>query len=175
MDMGVTSAATSDVLNAILGIDDESPLATLRQKKPSLVTELQDYYLALFEPTALSAGALPIIDRYLVAVRVASHTRSEAVASWYLRLALESGVPDADLERIADTSIVIDDATAAGAALRHADLLTLRPADATQADLKALKDAGLTPAGIVSLSQVIAFVNYQLRLAAGLRALGGLR
>ena len=58
------------------------------------------------------------------------------------------------------------------AAVRHADLLTKRPADAQASDLQALKDAGFTPAGILSLSQVIAFTNYQLRLIAGLRAFG---
>ena len=173
--MGVSSTVSADVLNAILGIHDESPIAKMRQQKPSLVTELQDYYLALFEPTASSAEALPLTDRYLVAVRVASHTRSEAVATWYRDLAREAGVDESELDRVADTSNAIDDANATGAALRHADLLTLRPAGATPADLQALKDAGLTPAGIVSLSQVIAFVSYQLRLAAGLRALGGLR
>jgi len=35
-----------------------------------------------------------------------------------------------------------------------------------------LKDAGYTPAGILSLAQTIAFVNYQLRLIAGLRTFG---
>jgi CMD domain protein len=173
--MSATSTVAADVLNSILGIDVESPLAKLRQQKPSLVTELQDYYLALFEPTAASAEALPLIDRYLVAVRVASHPGSEAVVSWYRNLALEAGVDESDLDQVVDISVAADGPTTTGAALRHADLLTLRPADATPADLQALKDAGLTPAGIVSLSQVIAFVNYQLRLAAGLRALGGLR
>jgi uncharacterized protein YciW len=60
-----------------------------------------------------------------------------------------------------------------GAAIRHADLLTTQPSAAQSADLQALKDAGYSPAGIVSLSQTIAFVNYQLRFIAGLRALGG--
>ena len=47
-----------------------------------------------------------------------------------------------------------------------------RPAAVRPADLRALKDAGYSPAGILSLSQTIAFVSYQLRLIAGLRALG---
>ncbi|HYJ12854.1 MAG TPA: hypothetical protein VEW66_04650, partial [Thermomicrobiales bacterium] len=60
------------------------------------------------------------------------------------------------------------------AAIRHTDLLTTRPSEASPADLQALKEAGYSPAGIVSLSQTVAFVSYQLRLIAGLRALGGL-
>ncbi len=172
--MAASPTTAPDVLNAILGIDVESHLATLRQQKPQLVTELQDYYDSLFEPAPHSAAALPLNDRYLIAVRTASHTRSAAVVAWYRALAEAAGVPASELDRAADAATTIDDESSLGAALRHTDLLTLRPADATADDLQALKNAGLTPAGIVSLSQVIAFVSYQLRLAAALRALGGL-
>ncbi len=41
--------------------------------------------------------------------------------------------------------------------------------------MQLLKEAGFSPAGILSLSQTIAFVNYQLRLIAGLRAFGEAR
>ncbi len=164
-----------DVLNAILGVAESDPIVALRQRKPDLVTELQDYYLALFEPTPASAAALPLGTRTLVAVRVASHTGSEAVVDWYGTLGRASGISEAEIARSADIATPYEGDDAVSAALRHTDLLTLRPADATAADLQALKDAGLTPAGVVSLSQTIAFVNYQLRLAAALRALGGSR
>ena len=35
------------------------------------------------------------------------------------------------------------------------------------------RDAGLSPRDIVALTQIVAFVSYQARVAAGLRALGG--
>jgi uncharacterized protein YciW len=173
----MTSSTTTapDVLNAILGVSGDDPIVALRQQKPTLVSELQDYYLALFEPTEASARALPLALRAQVAVRVASHTGSSAVIDWYRQVGREAGVSDADLDRVADPGSPIEDDGVLGAAIRHADLLTLRPADATADDLQVLMDAGLAPAGIVSLSQVIAFVNYQLRLVAALRALGGQR
>jgi len=163
---------TSDVVNAILGVDDDSSIARLRNQKPDLVRELQDYYLSLFEPTAASAQALPVVDRALVAIRVASHKGSTAVSDWYRRLALGAGATAAQLDLAADMSRPVEDATKLGAVLRHADLLTTRPDDAQKSDLQALKDTGFTPAGIVSLSQTIAFVSYQLRFVAGLRAFG---
>ncbi|MBA3275134.1 MAG: CMD domain protein [Chloroflexia bacterium] len=171
--MTATNVQTADVVNAILGINEHSPIAELRNRKPDLVRELQDYYLSLFEPTASSADAFPVLDRYLVAARVASHTGSTAVADWYGRLAAEAGAPGEALSLARDVEQPVTEASAVGAALRHADLLTTRPADARKTDLQALKDAGFTPAGIVSLSQTIAFVSYQLRLIAGLRAYGG--
>lgn len=173
--MSTSTTTAPDVLNAILGVNDDDPIVALRQQKPTLVSELQDYYLALFEPTDASARALPLAVRAQVAARVASHTASSAVVDWYRQVGLAAGVSGEDLDRVAAVGTPVEYDGVLGAAIRHADLLTLRPADATADDLQALKDAGLSPAGIVSLSQVIAFVNYQLRLVAALRALGGRR
>lgn len=170
--MTAINVQTADVVNAILGIDEQSPIAQLRNRKPNLVRELQEYYLSLFDPTASSAEAFPILDRYLVAVRVASHTGSNSVADWYARLAADGGASPDALGQAVDIAEPVIEETPLGAALRHADLLTTRPADARKSDLIALKDAGFSPAGIVSLSQTIAFVAYQLRLVAGLRAFG---
>lgn len=170
--MTVSDVQTADVVNAILAIGNESPIAQLRNRKPDLVKELQDYYLSLFEPVASSAEALPVLDRYLVAVRVASHTGSAAVAEWYARLATDAGASREAQGQATNIDEPVRENTRLGAALRHADLLTTRPADARKEDVQALKDAGFSPAGIVSLSQTIAFVSYQLRLIAGLRAFG---
>lgn len=169
-----TQVQATDVVNAILGVDDTSPIVALRNQKPTLVAELQDYYDALFHPSEESAAALSLADRYVIAVRTAWFTGSEAVANWYAALASGAGVSDEVLTSARDVTLPWTGASALDAAIRHTDLLTTHPADARPADLQALKDAGFTPAGIVSLSQTVAFVNYQLRLIAGLRALGGL-
>lgn len=57
------------------------------------------------------------------------------------------------------------------AALEHAHLLTLHPRDAAPADLQRLEDAGWSATGIVTLSQLVAFLAFQLRVVAGLRVL----
>ena len=172
MSTTTVPTATTDVVNAILNIEGGSPIAALRNQKPELATQLQDYYLALFEPDAESAAAFPVQDRYLVAVRVAAHTGSRAVADWYANLAREAGVLDDLIARVHNTEIVWAEETPFGAAIRHADRVIKEPQKSEAAHLQLLKDAGYTPAGILSLAQVIAFVNYQLRLIAGLRALG---
>ncbi|MGI5350497.1 CMD domain-containing protein [Streptomyces sp. CA-250714] len=56
---------------------------------------------------------------------------------------------------------------------RHADLLVLAPSTAGPKDIAVLEDAGWSAPEIVAASQLIAFVTYQSRLVAGLRALGG--
>ncbi|MGC0141505.1 alkylhydroperoxidase domain protein [Pseudactinotalea sp. Z1732] len=59
------------------------------------------------------------------------------------------------------------------AGLEHAHLLTFRPREAGPADLQRLLDAGWSTDGIVTLSQLISFLAYQVRLVHGLSYLGG--
>jgi CMD domain protein len=56
-------------------------------------------------------------------------------------------------------------------ALDHAHLLIFHPRDAAPASLQALLDAGWSTTDIVTLSQIIAFLSFQIRVAAGLRVL----
>ena len=57
------------------------------------------------------------------------------------------------------------------AALAHAHLLVFHPRDASPAALQALLDAGWTSTGIVTLSQLVAFLAFQIRVVTGLQAL----
>ena len=59
--------------------------------------------------------------------------------------------------------------------VRHADRLTLAPRDATRAHVEALRGAGVNDADIVRLAELAAFVNYQVRVIAGLKLLGDMR
>lgn len=58
------------------------------------------------------------------------------------------------------------------AALEHAHLLVLHPRDASREHLQRLLDAGWSTTGIVTLSQLVSFLAFQLRVVSGLRALG---
>ena len=69
---------------------------------------------------------------------------------------------------VASTYVLGDRLTAA---LENAHLLTLHPRDAATANLQRLEDAGWSATGIVTLSQLVAFLAFQLRVVAGLRAL----
>ncbi len=168
----IATAERVDVIDQILGADNSGKIVEIRGKKPILARQLQAYYGAIFAPTEASAKAFSLANRAVIAVRVASFTRSAAVAEWYAALAKRAGVSAETIAHAKDVAAPWTDASELGAAVRHADLLTVRPSDSRPSDLLALKNAGLTPAGILSLSQTIAFVSYQLRLVAGLRAIG---
>ena len=49
------------------------------------------------------------------------------------------------------------------AALAHVHMLVFHPRDASPASLQALLDAGWSNTGIVTLSQLVAFLAFQIR------------
>ncbi|MBB1602824.1 CMD domain protein [Variovorax sp. UMC13] len=61
--------------------------------------------------------------------------------------------------------------TRLAAALAHAHRLVFHPRDAEAAWLQALLDAGWSTTEIVTLSQLVSFLSFQIRVIAGLRAL----
>lgn len=57
------------------------------------------------------------------------------------------------------------------AALEHAHLLVFHPRDASPAALQQLLDAGWSSTDVVILSQLVAFLSFQIRVVVGLRVL----
>lgn len=57
------------------------------------------------------------------------------------------------------------------AALEHAHLLVFRPRNSSPEALQALLDAGWSTTDVVTLSQLVAFLAFQIRVVVGLRAL----
>lgn len=57
------------------------------------------------------------------------------------------------------------------AAFAHAHMLVFRPREADPASLDRLLQAGWTTTAIVTLSQIVSYLAFQIRVTAGLRAL----
>jgi CMD domain protein len=57
------------------------------------------------------------------------------------------------------------------AALQHAHMLALHPRDSARERLQPLVDAGWSADGIVTLSQLVSFLAFQVRIVAGLAVL----
>jgi alkylhydroperoxidase domain protein len=151
------SATDVDIISALAGLEPGSSLATLRAERPEAMRHAQGSYQALFAPVA--AGGLTLPERFVVAEHVARLHASDTAAVHYrsgLVSAAQTAEPSARRESL----------------VRHAELLAMRPAAAGPDDLQRLADAGLSARDIVSLSQVIAFVAFQVRVIAGLRVLG---
>ncbi len=162
----------TDILNALLGIDEGSALAALRAQRPEATGHTQGSYDALFSGDF--ATDVSPIERFGAALRVSVlHEEPALIDHYTAQLRATSGVTEQMI------SGIVAGPDAAGlperprAILRHVDLLVIRPAAATPADLEALQTAGLSAAEIVTVSQIIAFVSFQIRVFVGLTLLRG--
>ena len=164
---------SADVVDLLAGLEPRSRTAQLRHLSTEVRRATQGSFNALFEPEGY--GGLPRVERELVALRVAALQHDATLAAFHRERARSQGADAALLhgtERQPDRPVGGDRWTEV---LRFVDRLTLAPAQARATDLKALQRHGLVPRAIVTLAQLVAFTNYQVRLLAGLRALAALQ
>jgi CMD domain protein len=193
----------ADVIDALVGIEPGSPLDAIRARRPEARTHAQASYRALFAPevpgdvaaqerfavgafvtglhgeaaiaafyaAGLSACGAPAPLREAVAAAIAEARAAGPYGSF----------PPGPLSR-EDTSGPVYRVGAPArrplgprlaAAFEHMHLLVLHPRDADPAALQALLDAGWSATDIVTLSQIAAFLSFQIRVVVGLRTLAG--
>ncbi|AWK89113.1 CMD domain-containing protein [Azospirillum thermophilum] len=145
------AALAPDLIDRLAVPAAASPLFELRGRRAEVRARTQAAHDALLAPR--HPGRLPAAERAAVAERIAALAGNEALAGHYRGL---SG-----------------GAAARPALIAHAERVTLSPRDSRPEHLRALEAAGLDAHAIVALSQLIALVNYQVRLLAGLRGLAG--
>ncbi|KWU28030.1 MULTISPECIES: CMD domain-containing protein [Burkholderia] len=167
MTDSLTPAAVPDTIDAAAGLREGDAVAALRRARGKVLLHTQLSEAALFDPPLPD---LSPVERLHAARYVARQSNAHALTDIYRTRLLDAGGTLDDIER-ADADAFDALPRRVGAILLHAKRLTHAPVDARAADLAALKSAGLTTSAIVALSQLIAFVAYQLRVAAAARAL----
>jgi len=190
-----------DIIDLLAGITPGSSLDSIRAQRPETREQAQQSYLALFRPKAPCDVSLaerqtiasfiaglhrqPDIyefyvnpleesgtDRWLVEVLKAEIGSGQATGPYgdYPEGPLSVENKAGLLYRVSDTNRdVLGEKLSA--ALEHAHLLVFRPREASPQALQALLDAGWTTDGIVTLSQLVSFVAFQIRVIAGLSLL----
>jgi CMD domain protein len=189
-----------DVIDTLVGIAPGSALDRVRARRPVARAQSQESWRVLFAPDdpgdvplverlALGAcvtglhGEARAAEDY--AARLRDHAPpalAEAVAGAIAQTRTRGpygrfppGPPSA--EDAAGPGFRVEPATARAlgprltAAFAHAHFLVLHPRDAAPEAFRPLLDAGWSTTGIVTLSQIVAFLSYQVRVVAGLRAL----
>ncbi|MGO4624814.1 CMD domain-containing protein [Ensifer sp. 2YAB10] len=165
----MTSPSTNDVIDTVLGLDRFPDLQALREQRAKLKHLSQTSYQAALRP--VDSRNFSYALRAALAARMAALWKSQELSA-HFRTLLESEEGGSALLPIADPghgAIVADPRL--DAMLAHVDLVTLSPKEATRANVEKLSAAGLDDRDIVTLAGLIAFVNYQVLVVAGLKML----
>lgn len=186
----------ADVIDHLAGIMLGSSLSTIRDGRMQARENAQNSFLSLFATD--ETQDMPMDERFAMAAFVCA-LHGDGVANLFyaghlppalagaVAGAAASGVgqgpygnyPSAALagENAPGPIFTLEPATRAAlgerlaVALEHTHMLVFHPRDAAAPALQVLLDAGWSSTGIVTLSQLVAFLSFQLRAVAGLRVL----
>ncbi len=191
----------SDVIDTLAGIAPGSPLDAIRNQRLQARQHAQASYESLFKPrseadatrseriaiacfvaglhgrpemeafygTALAEAGAAAEWKSAIAAAVAA-AKGQGPYGHYPKGPLSAEDEDGPVFRI-----TAGERNALGpklaAAFEHTHMLVFHPRDAAPTYLQALIDAGWSTTGIVVISQLVAFLSYQIRVVAGLRVL----
>ena len=191
----------ADIIDALVGIAPGSSLDAIRARRPEARAHAQATYRALFAPEApgtISAQERFAVGVFVAGLHDATAIAAayagrlaDSRASAALKEAIDAAINEAKMrgpygsypagplsqEDTAGPVYRVEAMTrrALGprlaAALEHVHMLVFHPRDAAPAALQALLDAGWSTTDIVTLSQIVAFLSFQIRVIAGLRVL----
>ena len=143
------------------GLTSDSPLKGALTLRSDILELTENSHEASLRP--IQPGNLTHAERAGLACRMAKRNDEPVLARHYETL---FGVGS---QAVANTKFDGGDDARLKAIIRHTDLVTTNPKEATADDITGLRSAGLDDADIVRLSELIAFVSYQVRVVAGLR------
>lgn len=190
----------TDVIDALLDVRPGDRLDTIRANRPEARAHAQGTFTSLFAPADPSHMSLeerwtvaafvaalhgpgrtadfyfdalrsqPHGDRLADAVAVVATPASGPYGSYREAGLAAENVPGPELT-VRGTSVGDVLGNRLTAALEHAHLLVLHPRDASPERLQRLLDASWDETGVVTLSQLVSFLTFQIRVVHGLRAL----
>ena len=156
-----------DVIDQLLQLDPQGSTFDARHFRTKVLHGTQDSYDALFSPKI----GLDLGYRWLVALYAAHLSQAAELTQHYLQQAQAYGVSDAYIQAVLVGRIADIDDSQLVAALTFTQILIEKPIEGDQTAIKTLQQAGIATKDIIALSQLIAFLSYQVRLVAGLKAM----
>lgn len=160
--------AAQDLVDQLVGLKSDDATYAVRHQRDKVAAATQGSYDALFDP---ALPGLTLAERLLVALYAARLTPAPELAAHYRQRAIDAGASPADIQ-VAETGKPADAAdTRLTAILEFTRKLIEKPVEGDEAALKTLPAAGVSTPAVVTLSQLVAFLSYQVRLVAGLKAM----
>jgi CMD domain protein len=191
----------ADVIDTLADIAPGSPLDKARVRRTVAREQAQASYLSLFKPKSLggvSAQERYAVATFVAGLHSQAQAEAfygaglgEAGGSAALKAAIALAVaagktqgpygayPKGPLSVEDTTGLIYRVAADVGltlgrrlvAAFEHTHMLVFHPRDADATSLQALLDAGWSTTDVVTLSQLVAFLSFQIRVVSGLRVL----
>ncbi|MBR1165960.1 CMD domain protein [Bradyrhizobium liaoningense] len=193
--------APKDIIDTLAGIEPGSTLDAIRARRLQARENAQKSYLSLFEPIEagdFSLAERAAVAAFVTGLHgespVAAFYRDKLAAtadgaplSDAIKAEIERGKTSGPYGAYPAGPLSIENKAGLVhrvgaerkpvlgarlvAALEHAHLLVFHPRDSASADMKALLAAGWSNTGIVTFSQLVAFLSFQVRVVSGLRTL----
>ncbi len=149
------------------GIGADQALAVALSGREDILTMTQQAHDAALIPEKF--GGFSHAERAALSCRMARLNCEEGLAEHFFAMLRDT---QKEVIRMADPDFNGHGDVRLAAILRHTDLVTTNVKAAVASDIAALTDAGVSEDDIVRLSELIAFVSYQIRLTVGLRLMG---
>jgi CMD domain protein len=188
----------ADVIDTLADIAPGSALDAIRAQRPQARIHAQATYDSLFKPASEADASKR--ERFAVALFVARLHGKQEMTGHYgkfleadpelqeaVRMAAAAAGSEGPYGHFPKGPLSAEDKPGAAyriaspvrdqlgariaAALEHTHMLVYHPRDASPAHLQALIDAAWSTTGIVVISQLVAFLSYQIRVVTGLRVL----
>ena len=164
-----------DFIDRMAGLTSGHAVHALRHRRDKLAAATQAFHDMYFDG---QVDGLSKVERLLVAWQVSRLTPARDTAEFF-RAQLESHAIDTSLQKIlarigSGNDSVPADAFAdprQAALARFAGVLATRPVDGDRDLLMTLPAAGVSTPGIIAAAQLIAYVAWQTRVVAALKAL----
>jgi len=150
------------VMPMAAGLTAEHPLAAALLARENIVELTQKSHDAVLTPKV--SGGLSHAVRGALACRIARHNDESVLAEHFFRM-----IGGGDDAQIADVAFDGGSDEKLKALIAYTDLVALDPKSASSKDIEALVSAGVPEDDIVRLSEINAFVSYQIRVVVGLR------
>jgi CMD domain protein len=163
---------TPNIIERLVGANENSPLAKAIAERAEIMALSQASHDAVIIPK--DPGGLSHAERAALAERIARLSDSEELADHY-HACLETAGGEEGLYVAANPQQAAYGDERFMAIIRFTDLVTQQPREATKQDIDTLKAAGISEPDIVRLTEVLAFVNYQLRVVAGFKIAGEMK
>ena len=149
------------------GLKADHPLAAALSGRDDILTMTQQAHDAALTPS--EPGGLSHGERAALCCRMARLNQEEGLVAHFSALMMDAPT---DTAQIAGPGFDGGDDVRLAAILRHTDLVTMDAKGVVADDIAALKSDGVSEDDIVRLSELVAFISYQIRLTVGLRLMG---